>query len=259
MTMKKTVSLILVLTILALSLISCIKSPDKSEENIKVPENSRFLIGEWERYSDGDTMYFCLRKDESFSFNCACGNAVGNADLYDTFEYLEEQSMIRAYDSQDKESYQDYRLYMHGKNFIVIDVDGEMMEFWLENTNRSDIPSNASARCGELMDGYTMHRCMTDISDSEIVLVPPYYDGDVKEHKKEKITLKLASEVEFLSVDVKTTNKDGEETSEIKEETWTLQDMKYLLDTNLGEGFVWLNDDLEVYKILIYGELYIWE
>ncbi len=257
--MKKIASIILSLIILTASFIGCTQEKDKNEDKITVPEEAKFLVGRWERAGGADTMYFSLHKDESFAFYCACGDSVGDADCYDTFEYKKDEQIIRAFDSNDESCYHDYKLYMHGKNFIVIDVDGVMMEFWLENKNQSDIASSATDHCGELMENFTMHRCMTDITDTEITLAPPYYDGDIKEHREEKITMKLAQDVKFSYFYVTTVNKDGEETSEYDQGEMTLEDVKYQLDSNLGEGFIWLNENLEVTRVFFYGETYIWE
>lgn len=252
--MKKLIAVILILATLVL--VACAEKSDENEKN-EAPTSAEFPIGSWERVSENDTMYFNLKNDGGFSFYCACGNGVGNGDCYDAFEYREDEGVIRAFDSGDRECYQDYKLYMHGKNFIVIDVEGAMMEFWLEG--ESDLPSSASMHCAELIEGFTMCRTMTDVSETTITLTPPYYDGDVKEHREEKIEMKLAEGVEFSYFDVYTVNKDGEETSTYESGEMTLEDVKYLLDSTLGGGFVWLSEDLEVTKVLFYGELYNWE
>lgn len=253
--MKKLIAVILILATLVLA--ACTEKTDENEKNGVVPENTKFLVGKWERVSETDTMYLNLKNDGGFSFYCACGNGVGNGDCYDAFEYREDEGVIRAFDSGDRECYQDYKLYMHGKNFIVIDVEGAMMEFWLKGA--SDLPSSASMHCAELIEGFTMCRTMTDVSETTITLTPPYYDGDVKEHREEKIEMKLTEGVEFSYFDVFTVNKDGEETSTYESGEMTLEDVKYLLDSTLGGGFVWLSEDLEVTKVLFYGELYNWE
>lgn len=257
--MKKIISIILSLIILTLALVGCNEKTNPNDKKGTVPEEAKFLVGLWERDDEADRMYFSLHEDSGFGFYCSCGDPVGNADCYDTFEYKKDEQVIRAYDARDKECYQDYKLYMYGKNFIVIDVDGVMMEFWLENKNQSDLASSASMHCYELMENFTMHRRMTDITDTEITLAPPYYDGDVKEHREEKITMKLAQDVKFSYFYVSTVNKDDEETSEYEQGEMTLEDVKYQLDANLGEGFIWLNENLEVTRVLFYGETYIWE
>ena len=255
--MKKFLSVLLALVILSMALFSCSEKKSEDDEKVTVPEYARFLIGSWKRVSEADTFSFSLRKNSEFMFSCACGSPVGDADCYDTFEYLKDEQIIRAFDSNDKECYHDYKLYMYGKNFIIIDVDGVMMEFWLEGV--SDLPSSAGMHCGDLIEGFTCVRYMTDVSETEITLVPPYYDGDIKEHREEKITLKLAENVKFSYFDVYTVNKDGEETSTYEQGDMTLEDVKYLLDSTLGGGFVWLNEELEVTKVLFYGEVYNWE
>ena len=255
--MKSFLSIFLSIVILSLSLISCTEKASGDDENITVPKEARFLIGSWERVDEADAYHFNLKKDNGFSFYCDCGNSVGSADCYDTFEYLKDEQIIRAYDLADKECYQDYKLYLYGKNFIIIDVDGVMMEFWLKGADC--IPTDAFKHCGELLKDFTSFRYMSDISDTELTLVPPYYDGDIKEHREEKIKLKLASDVKFSSFDVFTVNKDGVETTTYEQGDMTLEEVKYLLDATLGGGFVWLNENLEVTKVLFYGELYNWE
>ena len=257
--MKKILTIVLALVLVVFSLISlaCTDKTNENEQNGVVPENTKFFVGDWERVSDTDTMYLSLKNDATFSFFCACGSPVGDADCYDAYEYREDEGVIRAFDSSDRECYHDYKLYMYGKNFIVIDVDGEIMEFWLKG--KYEFPENATKHCAELLEGFNMLRYMTDISDTDITLVPSYYDGDVKEHREEKISLKLASDVKFLSFDVFTLNKDGVETTTYEQSEMTLEDVKYFLDATLGGGFVWVNEDLEVTKVLFYGEIYNWE
>lgn len=257
--MKKIVSIILIITMLALSLVACTDKKGENDQNGVVLENTKFLVGEWERADQGygDTMYLNLGADASFAFYCACGNPVGNADCYDTFEYREDEGVIRAFDSGDRECYQDYKLYMHGKNFIIIDVDGEIMEFWAKGTHSE--PPTLPAEQATLADGFTMYRTMTDVSDTEITLTPPYYDGDVKEHRKEKVKFKLAEDLVIEDLEIHTVYKDGEETTTVKHEVKDMEYLALVLDSTLGGGFVWLNDDLEVCKIMLYGAIYNWE
>lgn len=375
--MKRFVCLMLAL-LSVLGLCAC-KSKNEAPKGDFVADIEFLTSNDWVRIDPtaGDTEYFCMNKDMTFSFWCACGNPVDDSDLYDKFKYDEESGVIKIYNSKLPFVGKEYRLVLYGKNFIVLDINGTLKEFVSEDVedlfsveylcedteliegytmyktvteisdqeltlapvyynkdrdkyesekirlkldgdatfenltvNHADVGDYYSGveadhqkisleeaknllsyktrnvfvwldedlkvkkavfyeynyfdtfipdEYRHLLDGYSVYRAMTDVSDTEITLAPPYYDGDVKEHREEKVKFKLAKDLVIEELEVHTVYKDDDETTTVKHEVKDMEYLALVLDSTLGGGFVWLNDDLEVCKIMLYGAIYNWE
>ena len=261
--MKRILSLLLLAAVLmgVLATTGCNeKSDEKKTENTNA-EDELFYVGSWERsdHAYGDTLYFNLRPNGDFSFFCACGEPVGDSDCYDKYEYVEEKKIIRAYSSDDREIFCDYKLRLFGKNFILIEAEDKIMEFWKKDCG-FEAPEILDDYT-EKIKGYSMYRGMTALEDGALTLVPQYYDGDVAEHRQEKIKMNLSKDAVFETLFVeKLVTKEGEtQVKSIENEIIGLENFMLHVDSGSTYGYIWLNEELEIIRILIVGDLIIWE
>lgn len=91
-----------------------------------------FVGKNWVRTTDSDTEYLTFKKDGSFSYYCACGNPVDDADLCEYYTYDGEDT-IYVHCDFDKYTKKKVEIISCKKDKLKIDFNGEVRVFKLED------------------------------------------------------------------------------------------------------------------------------
>lgn len=103
-------------------------------EELKNPNKtdiiSDFVDIRYERSTEADTEFIRFYKDGSFSYYCACGNPVDNADLCEYYTYDKEDNKIElvCYDGVPKKE-KNIKILTATKDKLKIEINGEIREF----------------------------------------------------------------------------------------------------------------------------------
>ena len=90
---KLTATLLAMLMMLSMVLVGCNKEEEK-EEGPKDYSEFAFVDVSWKREGDHDLETIRFGADGSFTYSCACGNAVGDYDLCDEYTYDDKTKTI---------------------------------------------------------------------------------------------------------------------------------------------------------------------
>ena len=137
--------------------------------------------------------------------------------------------------------------------WLTQDLEIEKAVFYEYNYYDTFVPDEYR----EQTEGFDFYLAVTDATETEITVAPAYYDGDVKEHKELKKTLKLAEDVVVESITVVGTQIDTEVEYKVEYEEITLEELIESMEYGYACAFLWQNGADEVEKILIYGATYI--
>ena len=107
-------------------------------------------------------------------------------------------------------------------------------------------------------EGYDGYLALISVDGDKMRISSASYDGDARDNFIVK-EVKIAKNVTYCDLSINTViSKEGEKSEGTYTEL-TQEDMELILDSTLGIGFVWFNDDMEIEKIMFYGELTNWE
>lgn len=106
------------------------------EEVYSIPKDVDYskydFVGKtWTRTTDADTEFLTFRKNGGFSYYCACGNPVDDADLCEYYTY-DGKDTIYVHCDYDKLKKVKVDIISHNDNKLKIKFDGEVREFKLE-------------------------------------------------------------------------------------------------------------------------------
>lgn len=87
----------------------------------------------WTRDSGHDIETIIFNSDGSFSYSCACGNPVNDADLCESFSYDEEKNEIKlnCFETTD-ETITDIKIVNETDDTLELDFNGELRIFTKE-------------------------------------------------------------------------------------------------------------------------------
>jgi len=216
--------------------------------------NTEFLtnVTNWYHYNEitGEVEKMKFSEDGTFFWGCACGEPVGDSDLYELFEYNEKLKTIRLYNNYDNCETK-IELINFSANHLLLKIDGKITVF-INEENNLDVSE-------EYIKDYNTYGFITEGNSEELILGPFNYDGDIEYPKNAFHKYKLVDDVEFYDLQIKkhinVTTK--EEKEYIKYNKLSQKDGVDMLPSNFG--FIWLNDNLEVEKIVYYGKIEIQE
>jgi len=219
-------------------------------EQASLIEDIEFLTASeyWYHYDEvtGECEKMSFNEDFTFYWGCECGEPVGNSDCYELYDYDKESSIIRLYNDYDDMSLElevlDYSDY-----HILLKTEGKIKAYTYSDTG---IELENSEK---YMDGYSGEFTFLDANAEEIVLGPFDYDGDVEYPDNAVKAYSFSDDVKFHTLFTFTQIKDGEVVENtVDYEEITMEEALYHIEYGAG-GFVWLDDELQVNKILIYG------
>lgn len=271
--MKRRFLILLMATAATLSLMACSEDVSQTtpteneiEEDIvynhDIEEELLFLTkNEWAYYNPtiGEAETLTFGKDGTFFYNCECGEPIGDSDLYDMWKYDADNKTLYMTTSykEDKPNDVPIELLRNDEYRIVVKINGEIKAF--EKYDDYEKPNILDNYMSE-MEGYSSYLTFNELKDGVLTVSPQYYDGDVKEHRDLKHDENIADDVQIKRIEIHSVVKEnGDSTNDIKYEDMTMGDLEAEMKDSSSGGFVWYNDDLEIVKIIIYGENIIFE
>ncbi|MGN0483086.1 MAG: hypothetical protein ACI4HI_06010 [Lachnospiraceae bacterium] len=136
--MKRTVCILIMLMCMLVCVILGTKQEnvmqDDTENGVTSEKKQNdFLNITWARETEADTEYLTFYSDGTFSYYCACGNPVNDADLCEGYVYDEKTELIQL---QCEEATNDMvtsikRISCDGKH-LKLDFDGDIRIFTKE-------------------------------------------------------------------------------------------------------------------------------
>lgn len=217
---------------------------------------------EWNYYDySGGKEVFACGADGHFAYYCKDGSPVDDFDLYDNYKYNEGSILLKG-DGPSKS----IEVIKYSKAHILLNIDGKVKDFYSDEPIREFFKDEDFSRgypdidvkYHKYIEGYSGYNTITDMNDEGVTLNVPCYDGEMKNLEKYNEFYKFANDVEISYMNVETlTSKEGSiSTYEI-----TKLDKKTLKQhtEEIATGFIWFNEQGEVYKILLYGELEIYK
>ena len=225
----------------------------EEERQLNCPE---FLTEKgWEYQNNVCSENIWFGKDGAFSYYESCGNPVGDSDLYEEYSYDEETGIITVYPSEAGMDEIQIGVLRYDEKSLLLNFDEGIKEFCIDYS----IPY-LEAEANDYMKDYSSYAAIIHREEDTIVTAPSYYDGDIAKHR-EKLQRQenLAKDVEYYELYIETMETEEEVTQNHEYTKLSDKEVDQLLEGTLGLGFVWYNDDVEIEKIVFYGEITIQE
>lgn len=232
----------------------CSKTKDKFEKIL--------TSSEWNYYNyNGCKDVFTFEANGHFAYDCKGGSPVGDLDLYDNYKYSDDKILLRG-EGRSKA----IEVIRYSEAHILLNIDGNIKDFYSNEPLRAFFKDKDYCRkCPDIdvkycnyVEGYSGYNTITDMNEEGITLNVPCYDGEMKDLEKYNEKYKFANDVEIYNMNVKTltSEKESKSTYEI-----TKLDLKTFeqYTNEIATGFIWFNEEGEVYKILLYGGTEIYQ
>lgn len=224
----------------------------------KLEEAAFLTVSEyWWFYDEttGESEKMRFSADGTFYWGCECGEPIGDSDLYELYEYDADTGTILLYNNYDATSmkmevldYSDYH--------ILLKIDGHVKDYTCGNGMAGEMDMISPEM---YISGYNMYGWITE-TDGENAVVGPYdYDGDVEYPENAFKSYPLADNIRFFSLQI--TSVMDADTGDTSHEV-EFDDMDYesgISALDMGYGFIWFNDNMEIRKVVYYGSTCIQE
>lgn len=132
------------------------------------------------------------------------------------------------------------------------------IEYLLESDWKDKYVPELDSKFADYLEGYDGYLALVEVNGDTMRISSSDYDGDARDNYIVR-EVKIAEDVTYSELSIKTIITDEGENSTDTYVELTEEDMEAILDSTLGIGFVWFNEDMEIEKIMLYGELTIWE
>ncbi len=127
--MKKQISCILVVLMVALLFVGCKQKADLS----KCP----FVNITWTRSLETDTEYIIFNDNGDFSYYCACGNSVNDSDLCEGYSYYEDtKTIVLDYSEKTEDAVTEIIVEKCTDDKLVLDFNGDIRTFLVEKEKK---------------------------------------------------------------------------------------------------------------------------
>ena len=203
----------------------------------------------WYHYDEvtGESEKMSFNDDFSFYWGCECGEPVGDSDCYEMYDYDKESSVIKLYNGYDDMS-MDVEVLGYSDYNLLLKIDGEIKNYTYAETGLEIADGE------KYLSGYSGEFSIIGGNDEEIELGPFDYDGDIEYPENAVISYEPADDAKAYTLYTYKHIVDGE----LVENSTDYQQLSFEeFAENLeygGHGFVWFNDEMQIEKILFYGE-----
>lgn len=228
--------------------IGCSKSKDGFEKIL--------TSSEWNYYDySGSNEVFACDEDRNFAYYCEGGSPVEGFELYNNYKYNKDKILLKGAGLSKT-----IEVMRYSEAHILLKIDGNIKDFYSDNPIREYYKDKDFCRkypeidvqYHKYIEGYSGYNTITDMDDEGVTLNVPFYDGEMNYLEKYNENYEFADDVEISYMNVKTltSKEESKSTYEI-----TVLDMKTLKQytEEIAVGFIWFNEEGEVYKILLYG------
>lgn len=203
----------------------------------------------WYHYDEitGESEKMSFSEDKTFYWGCVCGEPIGDSDCYELYDYDNETSVITLYNNYDDMS-MEIEVINSSDYHLLLKIDGKIKNYTYVETGLEIADSE------KYLSGYSGEFSIIGGNAEEIELGPFDYDGDIEYPDNAVTAYEFADEAEAYTLYTYTHIKDGEVIREdVDYQQIPFSDAIENLEYG-GYGFIWFNDDLQVEKILIYGD-----
>jgi len=203
----------------------------------------------WYHYDEatGESEKMSFSDDFTFYWGCECGEPVGNSDCYEMYDFDEDTSVIKLYNDYDDMT-MEMEVLDHSDYHLMLRIDGRIKNYTYAETGLEIADSE------KYLSGYSGEFSIIGGNNEEVELGPFDYDGDVEYPENALVTYQFSDDIESYTLYSFKHIKDGE----VVEDSVDYQQISFEEAVeNLeygGHGFIWFNDDLQVEKILFYGD-----
>ena len=118
-----------IIVILVLGILILTGCEEKNNEKIDYSKYS-FTNVSWVRDSGHDIETIKFKSDGSFSYSCACGNSVNDADLCEKYTYNDDTKEIKLICFETTEdTITTIKIVVNTENLLKLDFNGEIRTF----------------------------------------------------------------------------------------------------------------------------------
>lgn len=194
-------------------------------------------------------------EDGSFAYYCDAGEPVGDSDLYDCYVYDKEDSSITLYNDYD-ENEKVIDVLSYNASHLLLEIDGEIRDFTTVETDTASEFWQVEAE--SYLSGYELTRTITELSQSKIMTAAINYDAETDYPKDTFEEFALAEDVTYFDLKLFSQMKavDGMENEvyyDVSYNEISASDIKDYLDQGGATAYLWLNDDMEIEKVVVFG------
>ena len=206
---------------------------------------------DWLHYDSACDETIVFGEDGHFAFYCACGDPVGDSDLYDRYSYDTKSGEIKLKPAGDMT----IRVLRHEKSRLLLDIDGDVKDFVDEKDKliAGGAPQNLSYDTDNVVSGFSSYLAIIGKDGAEIMTAPANYDGDDSEFKEYELSETLASGAEFYdwTYNVDETGETMKTESSLRK--ITEKEASEIIESGSAVGFVWYNEDAKITKLVLWG------
>ncbi|MDO4394143.1 MAG: hypothetical protein Q4C80_06995 [Bacillota bacterium] len=239
---RQLMSTVIIVIIVGMALTGCGGSD-------KTPE---FLTEhEWVHYDSACDETISFGEDGHFAFYCACGDPVGDSDVYDRYSYDSESGEINLKPAGDMS----IKVLRHKNSRLLLDINGDVKEFVDEKDKliAGGAPQNLAYDTDNTVSGFSSYLSIIDKDGSEIITAPANYDGDDPDFKEYELSETLANDAEFYDWTYSVDESGKHINAESKYKMLTEKEASRIIKNGSAVGFVWYNEDAEITKIVLWG------
>ena len=231
----------------------------QNKNNIKdrSSDQAPFENAEWlffnEVTGEHDVIYF--GEDFSFSYHCQCGEPVGDSDCYDLYHYDEDNLVITLYNDYD-DSEKKMKVLSYNVMHLLLEIDGVIRDF---TTIPTDTSSNFWREQAEsYLSGYEMNRTLVEFTDKGMMTAAVNYDTETNIPKGTLEEYALAEDAVFFDMSLfsqRHVEKDTE-VEDFYDVTFVeinREDVESYFENGGLTVYLWLNDEMEIEKAIIWG------
>lgn len=203
----------------------------------------------WYHYDEitGESEKMSFHEDFTFYWGCECGEPVGDSDCYELYDYNKETSAIKLYNGYDDMS-MEMEVLGYSDYHLLLKIEGEIKNYTYAETGLEITDSE------KYLSGYSGEFSVIGGNDEEIELGPFDYDGDVEYPENAVVTYGISADAEAYTLYTYRHIVDDQVVEDSADyQQISLEEAVANLEYG-GYGFVWFDDDLQVEKILIYGD-----
>ena len=197
-------------------------------------------------------------EDGSYAYHCACGEPVGDSDLYEEYSYDESKSEIRLKpDGEDST----IKVLRHEKSRLLLDFGDGVKEFFDMNDSvtADSAPKDLGYDTDGVTAGFSSYLAIVQQDGSTVVTAPASYDGDDSGFEEYLLTEELAADVEYYDWNLRITEGSQGIEPESSFRKLTANEAADVIESGSAAGFVWYDGTGQITRIVFYGSTIYYE
>lgn len=195
-----------------------------------------------------------LDDEGCFIYHCQCGEPIGDSDLYDQYKYDNENQKIIAFaDNEDSQLEFDV-ISITPYNLIL--RDGGKIKVFTPTYINDDLSYFGGDK---YISGYSGYFTIKGLKNNLLSTAPFDYDGDVSYEDSAFADYTLVDGAKLYQLDITSTYKTTDPDQDIDYKEISSQEAsKLFADNSSVAAFLWFNDNMEVEKVVFFGQTINW-